>query len=134
MIKPFFAYSGRWTSIQTHALNNFSLVHVPPNQWQGSGVRTPGPPPPPPQTKANNLIPRPCAKPPPPHGPLSVRTWPFSSWHASAENFGKFDFFRNPFVVAGVGLGGHLATIQVLGDPRIGRGSCTLVIAVVEAS
>ena len=32
----------------------------------------------------------------PPHGPLPVRTYPFSGWHASAEHFSKIGFFLKP--------------------------------------
>ena len=53
----FFAYSGGCVWIWTQVRGNF-LVHGPPNPWRGSRVRTPGTP----------------GRPPPPYGPLLVRT------------------------------------------------------------
>ena len=64
--KNFLAYCGRCVWIPTWVPNNFFLVHGPPNQWQGSWVQIPATPGHP--------------HPPSPHGPLPVRTSPFSRW------------------------------------------------------
>ena len=57
----------------------------------------------------------------PPHGPLPMRTQPFS--HAGQavwcplKNFSNFDFCRNPSVAPRMGLGTHLVTVRVLEHP-----------------
>ena len=88
----FFAHSGCCVWIWTQVQGNLFLVHGPPNPWRGSRVRTLGTPGPP----------------PPPYGPLLVRT---------PARFPKFDFFGNPSVAPGMGLGDDLVTIRVLEHP-----------------
>ena len=45
----FFAYCGSRALIWTQVLNNFFLVHGPPNQWRVPGPNSPPPPAPTPQ-------------------------------------------------------------------------------------
>ena len=99
----FFAYCGHFVLIQTQVLQNFFLEHRPPDQWRGSQIQTSGTP------VGSPIWPL--------GGEDSAAFRPVSGSHASAENFSKPDFFRNPSIALGMGLGDHLVTIRVLGHP-----------------
>ena len=57
--QSFFAYCGRYVCIWTWVLKIFFLVYGPPTPWRESRVPTPD---------------TPSRPPPPPYGPLPVRT------------------------------------------------------------
>ena len=83
---------------------NFFLVHGPPNPWWGSRVRTLGTPGRPPLWALASED-------------LAVFTLDKACLVTPAR-FLKLDFFGNPSVALGMGLGDDLVTIRVLEHPR----------------
>ena len=97
-VKTSFTYSGCSVWIWTQVRGNFFLVHGPPNPWRGSRVRTPGTP---------SLV----------WALASEDLAVFTLDKAVSARFLKFDFFGNPAVTPGMGLGDDLVTIRVLEHP-----------------